>query len=79
MGYSFKRNGKMVNRNYAGWCATPPVVMADYDGKWKLKGEVLKLEMRFWGGTVFEEWKVIGSDPQTVTIERLKSEVKFDA
>lgn len=77
-GYHFRRNGKMVNRSHSGWCATPPVVTADFDGKWSLKGEVLKLEMRFWGGTIFEEWKIIGSDAQTVTVERLKSEAKFD-
>ncbi len=78
MGYVFRRNGKLVNRTYSGWCATPPVVMADFDGKWRLQGEVLILEMRFWGGTIFEEWKILGSDPQSVTIERLKSEVEFD-
>ncbi|RZS95061.1 hypothetical protein [Cecembia calidifontis] len=77
-GYVFEKNGKLINRSNSGFCGTPPIVTADFDGKWKWQDEVLKLEMRFWGGTINEEWKILSSGPMTFTVELLKSEYKFD-
>ncbi|PSK97589.1 hypothetical protein [Cecembia rubra] len=77
-GYVFEKNGKMISRSNSGFCGTPPIVTEDFGGKWSLRGNVLKVEMRFWGGTIFEEWEILNSDAQSVTVERLKSEYKFD-
>lgn len=77
-GYSFKRNGELINRANSGWCGTPPVITADYQGKWQVDGDVLKVEMRFWGGNIIQEWRIISSNAQTVTVELLKSDYKYD-
>jgi hypothetical protein len=39
--YKFNSDGTLLERNIAGWCATPPVSYTDYKGKWTLLNDTL--------------------------------------
>lgn len=76
MGYIFKANGTLIVRDMAGWCGTPPIVTEDYSGKWRLQGNILKIERQYWGGTFVQEWEIIDAGSQQATIKLIKSEAK---
>jgi hypothetical protein len=76
-GFIFQDNGKLVNRSNSGFCGTPPIVTQDFSGKWKVEGDVLKLEMDFWGGKIIQEWRISSASSRSVTIEITMNEYKF--
>jgi hypothetical protein len=39
--YQFNSDGTLLERNIAGWCATPPVSYTDYKGKWAILNDTL--------------------------------------
>jgi hypothetical protein len=39
--YKFNSDGTLIERNIAGWCATPPVSYTDYQGKWAILNDTL--------------------------------------
>jgi hypothetical protein len=50
--YKFNSDGTLVERNISGWCATPPVSYANYDGTWTiLNGTLIQIHVAYWGGT----------------------------
>ena len=50
--YRFNPDGTLVERKNAGWCGTPPVTYADYDGKWTIINDTLiSITSAYWGGT----------------------------
>jgi hypothetical protein len=77
-GYIFQKNGKLINRSNSGFCGTPPIITADFEGLWSNNGETITLEMGFWGGTIREEWKLTQVNGSRVTIERLNVDYQFD-
>lgn len=77
-GYIFQPNGRMVSRSINGFCGTPPVIMEDYPGTWTWTGNSIRINTRFWGGTIQEEWKVLQSTNSTVVLEILESTYNYD-
>ncbi|MCR9016976.1 hypothetical protein [Aquiflexum gelatinilyticum] len=73
-GYVFQKNGKLIHRANSGFCGTPPIVTADFAGKWTLKGDIVEVEVNFWGGKYRQEWKVTQLSGKTVKVELLKQE-----
>lgn len=55
-GFIIQRNGTFTERKNSGWCGTPPISYANYDGTWKyISDELLEIEVGFWGGkTTFQ-------------------------
>ncbi|BDD03267.1 hypothetical protein [Aureibacter tunicatorum] len=50
-GIVFERRGKMHERKNSGWCGTPPISYANYDGSWKvLNDSVVQVSTAYWGG-----------------------------
>ncbi|MFD2203733.1 hypothetical protein [Shivajiella indica] len=78
-GFIFQENGKLINRSNSGFCGTPPIVTQDFSGKWKVDGEVLKVEMDFWGGKIIQEWRILSHSARSVRVEVIKNEYKFDS
>jgi hypothetical protein len=51
-GYKFNSDGTLVERKNSGWCATPPVSYADFDGTWSMINDtVVEIKAAYWGGT----------------------------
>lgn len=77
-GYIFQPNGRMVNRSINGFCGTPPVMTEDFPGTWTRIGDTIRINMRFWGGSIQEDWKILQSTNSTVTLEILRSTYTYD-
>jgi hypothetical protein len=73
-GISFNPGNSLVERQNAGWCGTPPISFANYNGTWSKTGDVIDITVDFWGGKAFHKWKVIANDKKTLTIYPVKSE-----
>jgi hypothetical protein len=71
-GIGFKSGGEFVERKNAGWCGTPPVSYANYDGTWTQNDSMLYISTSYWGGTVDYEWKIISVDLNILRIYRVK-------
>ncbi len=58
-GIAFLANGKLIKRQNAGWCGTPPISYSNFDGTWKWDNEnTISLSYAFWGGTINEVWEI---------------------
>ena len=73
-GISFNPGNSLVERQNAGWCGTPPISFANYNGTWSKTGDVIDITVDFWGGKASHKWKVIANDQKTLTIYPVKSE-----
>lgn len=73
-GFIFSEIGKLIHRSNSGFCGTPPIITADFNGTWKVKGDKIEVEVEFWGGKYRQEWKVTQLSGKTVKVELLKQE-----
>lgn len=73
-GISFNPGNSLVERQNAGWCGTPPISFANYNGTWSKTGNIIDVCVDFWGGKATHTWKVIAIDPNILTIYPVKSE-----
>lgn len=46
-GMVIQADGRVVLRGIAGWCATPPVAYANYEGRWGKSGSVLRTTVHY--------------------------------
>ena len=72
-GYSFHSNGKVTVRQNAGWCGTPPITYADYDGSWSRDGDTLYLRHGYWGGEVEVKMLIVDVDRGALQLQHLSS------
>lgn len=70
----FKTDGSLVERKNAGWCGTPPIAYADYDGNWEMKDSIIKVLVGYWGGQAKYEWKLLSVDQNQLKILNIKTE-----
>lgn len=75
-GYSFRNDGSLIQRSNSGWCGTPPVVTSDFQGTWRIQGEEIIIEAKYWGGISVQTWKVTPLSNKTLRIEILSSEYR---
>jgi hypothetical protein len=73
-GISFNPRNLLVERQNAGWCGTPPISYANYNGTWSKTGDIIKISVDFWGGKANYQWKVVAVDEKTLTVYPVKSE-----
>jgi hypothetical protein len=51
-GIKFNADGTLIQRKNAGWCGTPPITYANYDGTWtKINDTIIEIKAGYWGGT----------------------------
>jgi hypothetical protein len=51
--YKFNPDGTLAERKNSGWCGTPPISYADYDGTWTVLNDTLiQINVGYWGGTI---------------------------
>lgn len=51
-GLIIRRDGKLIERKNSGYCGTPPITYANYEGEWKkLQDNLLEITVGYWGGT----------------------------
>lgn len=60
MGWIFNTGGELIERYYGGWCATPPVFYANYEGTWNLESDrLIKIIVGYWGGIRNYSFKIV--------------------
>jgi hypothetical protein len=74
LGISFNSDNTLVERKINGWCGTPPITTADYEGTWTRNDSIVKITVGYWGGSVDNIWKIITLDNQKLVISVVKSE-----
>ncbi len=77
-GFSFNEDNTFIERKNAGWCATPPIFYADFEGTWTKKDSILDITVGYWGGTADYTWKIVLIDESTLKIIRLKEEYPLE-
>ncbi len=59
-GFIFQSFGRFIERKNAGWCGTPPISYANYEGGWKkLSESLLKINVGYWGGTTSYQMEIV--------------------
>jgi hypothetical protein len=72
--YGFVFNpGQVFNeRKNAGWCGTPPVSYADFDGMWNRSGSFINITVGYWGGVADYQWKILSLANDKLVIYKMK-------
>ncbi len=70
-GLVFHADGKVVIRGIAGWCATPPVGYANYEGKWNVTDGTLNTAVRYdWlPEETSQVYKIVSVDATKLVVE----------
>jgi len=73
-GLAFKNEQLFLERKNAGWCGTPPIVYADYEGSWAQDDSMINITVDYWGGQAKYRWKIKSLSKTQVTIIRISEE-----
>ncbi len=76
--FSFKEDKTFIERKNAGWCGTPPISYADFDGIWSENDSIIEITVDYWGGTAEYTWKVLSIDELTLKIIRLEEDYNLE-
>jgi hypothetical protein len=76
--FAFKPDQTFVERKNAGWCGTPPISYANYDGTWSRTGSEIKIKVAFWGGTADFQWMIVSVDNKFLKVYRGKEDYKME-
>ncbi|CAN5366759.1 hypothetical protein BH09BAC5_BH09BAC5_12140 [soil metagenome] len=69
-GIEFKEGGKIIKRQNASWCGTPPITYANYDGTWeKSSDSTLTIIYQYWGGMCREVWLVSSLSKEKMVVK----------
>lgn len=68
-GFAFLPGGSFIERKNSGWCGTPPIAYADFDGTWLYNDSIVTIITDYWGGTATYRWRVISADDERLKIE----------
>jgi hypothetical protein len=68
-GYKFSSGRTLVERKNSGWCGTPPVSYADYEGTWEILNDTLiKINVGYWGGSMIYKLDIESVSAETLRI-----------
>jgi len=70
----FKSDGSLMERKNSGWCGTPPIAYADYDGSWEMNDSIIKVSVGYWGGQAKYQWKLLSVTQNQLKMVILKTE-----
>jgi len=70
--FSFKKDKTFIERKNAGWCGTPPISYADFNGTWGKNDSIIEITVDYWGGIAEYTWKVLSIDELTLRIIRIE-------
>lgn len=67
-GFSFKLDNKFIERKNSGWCGTPPISYADYNGTFEINDTIVTINVAYWGGKIKYVWKIVSIDDDNLKI-----------
>ncbi len=77
-GFTFIEDNTFIERKNSGWCGTPPISYADFDGTWTNKDSIIKITVDYWGGTADYTWKMVTVDETTLKIIRQQEDYHME-
>ena len=73
-GFAFKENGVFLEHKNAGWCGTPPISYANYEGTWTRTDSLVTIEVGYWGGTSRYQWEIYSVNRDHLSVKVISSE-----
>ncbi len=71
-GFTFMENGTFIERKNAGWCGTPPITYANFDGTWNaLSDSLIEITVGYWGGMMNYQIRITSLEPGELRIRYL--------
>jgi hypothetical protein len=65
----FNSDGTLIERKNSGWCGTPPISYANYDGTWSIENDTLiQVKVGYWGGTTSYKLDIESISPTTLKV-----------
>lgn len=59
-GYTFNKDNTLIDRKNSGWCGTPPISYANFNGTWiKVGDDRLRIISEYWGGIDTTEVQIV--------------------
>lgn len=72
-GIAILANGRFLENKNSGWCGTPPIHYAKYEGTWLENGiDTLLINTQFWGGNM--KYRII---IKSVDEEKLEAKLEY--
>ena len=68
-GLLLNKNGTLIERKNSGWCGTPPISYADFEGNWSEENSVLLISVGFWGGTAKYKWEILSINSNNLKVK----------
>lgn len=76
-GITFKQTGAFVSKQNAGWCGTPPISYADFEGNFQVMDKnLIKINSTYWGGKMSYKAEVLELSNRTLKIRPYDYEYK---
>jgi hypothetical protein len=67
--YRFNQDGTLTERKNAGWCGTPPISHADYEGSWTVLNDTLiRVDVGYWGGSMSYKLDIESLSPLSLKV-----------
>jgi hypothetical protein len=67
--YLFKSDGTLTERQNSGWCGTPPISYADYEGTWEILNDTLiSITVGSWSGDRSYRLDTESVDPEVLKV-----------
>jgi hypothetical protein len=71
-GFIIESDGKFIERKNSGWCGTPPISFANFNGTWQhISDSILNIEVGYWGGITNYKIKIISLDANELRIKTI--------
>ena len=68
----FNSGNCFIQRANSGWCGTPPIAYADYEGTWTETDSVINIQVEYWGGIAKYKWKIETLTETTLKVTRIE-------
>ncbi len=79
-GFMLGEEGSYKERAIEGWCATPPVSYATYEGSWEvLSDSLLDVVVGYWGGTRTYQIRILFLEGDELGIRFLSTDERVDS
>jgi hypothetical protein len=69
--FAFLKDRLFIERKNSGWCGTPPISFADYEGTWSKADNTIQIKVGYWGGLINYEWKIISVNDEKLVIKEI--------
>jgi len=77
-GITFNANNTLTEHKNSGWCGTPPVSYAEFEGNWELSDSILSISVAYWGGMANYKWKIISINDSTIEIYSIQEDYHME-